>query len=101
MWNILKSLLAPRHPDSPVDHYVIGRRFDPGAPGEVFVSDLGLPLMIFHGRARVAGSLSKFQTPQVWFPQQQGIQGIGGVQAGAFVGQRLFDPAEIDPGAGA
>lgn len=100
MWNILRSLFAPRYPQSPVDHYVIGRRFDPGAPGEVFVSDLGLPLIMFRGRARVAGSLSKFQPPQISFPQSQGIQGIGGIQAGAFVGQRLLDPSQLssEPG---
>ena len=96
MWNILKALFAPQYPNSPVNHFVIGRRFDPGAPGEVFVSDLGLPLIIFRGAGRLAGSLSKLQPPQVWFPPQAGVQGIGGIQAGQYVGQPLIDPGQID-----
>jgi hypothetical protein len=96
MWSLLKALIGPQHPKSPVNHYRIGRRFDPGAPGDVFISDLGLPIIMFNGRARVAGSLSKFQPPQIWFPAQQGIQGVGGVQAGQYVGQRLVDPAQLN-----
>jgi hypothetical protein len=60
------------------------------------MSDLGLPLIIFRGRSRLAGSLSKVQPPQIWFGPQQGIQGIGGIQAGQYVGQRLIDPAQLD-----
>jgi hypothetical protein len=100
MWNILRAMFAPHYPQTPTNHFVIGRRFDPGAPGEVFISDLGLPVIIFRGRSRLAGSLSKVQPPQVWFGPQQGIQGIGGIQAGQYVGQRLIDPSQLNPEGG-
>lgn len=96
MWDILKAFFAPHYPKSPVNHYRIGRRFDPGAPGDVFISDLGLPIILFRGSARIAGSLLKFQPPQVVVPQMVGIQGVGGVQAGQYVGQPLIDPAQLD-----
>lgn len=76
--------------------YRLGRRFDPGAPAEAFEALLGTPVVLFRGRARVAGSLSKFQPPQVWFRNQVGVQGLGGVQAGMYVGQPLLDPSQIE-----
>jgi hypothetical protein len=98
MWNIFFSPRAPQNPAkaSPVADFRLGRRFDPGAPGDVFITELQDPVILFQGRARGAGSLSKFQPVQIWFGPQAGIQGIGGVQAGAYVGQRLIDPSQLD-----
>lgn len=76
--------------------YRLGRRFDPGAPAEAFEPLLGIPVTLFRGRARVAGTLSKFQPPQVWFRNQVGVNGLGGVQAGQFVGAPLIDPSQVN-----
>jgi hypothetical protein len=76
--------------------YRLGRRFDPGAPAEAFEALLGTPVFLFRGAARLAGSMSKFQPPQVWFRNQTGVQGLGGLQAGQFVGAPLIDPSQVN-----
>jgi hypothetical protein len=91
----MKRALVPQSPSSPVSTARIGRRFSPGAEGDVFLPALQDPIYLFRGRARLAGSLSKFQPPQIWFPGQIGVAGLGGVQAGQYVGQPLVDPVEL------
>jgi hypothetical protein len=101
MWNILKSAFAPKSlKGSEVYDHVLGRRFDPGAQAEVFVPGFGLPVMLFRGNARLAGSRNVFQPPQVWFRPVQRAQGLGGVQAGQIIWQQPFDPSQIGEGGG-
>lgn len=85
----------------PINHelyqYRLGIRFDPGAPAEAFEPLTALPVISFRGRARVAGQyFHALQPPQVVFPQQAGIVGLGGLQAGQLVGQPLLDPQSLD-----
>jgi hypothetical protein len=72
-------------------NYHLGIRFDPGAMAEAFVPAFQLPVLSFRGRARLAGSLRVLQHPQVWFKQQRGVSGLGGIQAGQVLGQPLLD----------
>jgi hypothetical protein len=94
MWNFWRAPRAPKSTEL-VD-YRIGRRFDPGAPAEVFEQVFTNPIVLFRGRGRVAGSLYPLQPAQVWFGPQLGVQSLGGVQTGQYVGQPLIDPAELD-----
>ena len=97
MWSIFKSPRAPKSlKGSELVEYRLGRRFDPGAQAEVFEQVLTNPSILFRGAGRVAGALSVFQHPQVWFRPQIGVNGLGGVQAGQYVGQPLLDPAQLD-----
>jgi len=84
----------------PLNHelyqYALGIRFDPGAMAEAFEPLFQLPVLSFRGRGRVAGTLNKFQPPQVWFTQQNGVVGLGGLQAGGLVGQPLLDPENFE-----
>lgn len=73
--------------------YHLGPRFDPGAQAEVLNPRFQLPEILFRGAARLAGSLSKFQPPQVWFRQQRGLVGLGGLQTGQIILQPLIDPS--------
>lgn len=73
----------------------MGRRFDPGAPGFAFEQVFALPITLFRGRARVAGTLNKFQPPSVNVTPVLGIQGLAGIQAGQYVGQPLIDPDQL------
>lgn len=74
--------------------YRLGKRFDPGAMAEAFDPLFTLPMILFRGAGRLAGALNVFSHPQVWFNQQQGIQGVGGLQAGFLVSQPLIDPTQ-------
>lgn len=75
--------------------YIHGLRFDPGAAGEGFLQPTSLPVISFRGRARVAGQYFKpLQPPQVYFNQQNGIVGLGGLQAGQIISQPLLDPTQ-------
>ncbi len=73
--------------------YRQARPFEPGAMDEAFLPKFSLPVISFRGAARVAGTLNKYQHPQVWFHRQIGVQGFGGVTAGQIIGQPLLDPA--------
>jgi hypothetical protein len=83
--------------DHPLAHqlynYISGRRFDPGAPAEAFQPLFQLPVISFRGRARLAGQFLTLQPPQVWFDQQSGINGLGGLQFGQLISQPLIDPS--------
>jgi hypothetical protein len=96
MWNPFKSPRVPKSlQGTEVYEHILGRRFDPGAMAEAFEPLLGNPVYLFRGSGRLAGSLSKFQPPQVWFNPVTGVQGLGGVQAGQYVGQPLLDPSQL------
>lgn len=73
-------------------NYLMGVRFDPGAPSEAFKPMHQLPAIVARGAGRVAGSLRVFQHAQLYFHQQIGINGLGGLQAGQVILQPLFDP---------
>jgi hypothetical protein len=77
-------------------NYILGTRFDPGAEAEVFERATEDPIQVFRGAARLAGSLNVFQHPQVWFTQQNGVQGIGGLQAGTVRFTPLIDPEQFE-----
>lgn len=95
-----------RHPQNrskiqhPLNHelyqYRLGPRFDPGAMAEVFEPLFQLPHILFRGAGRIAGTMSKLQPPQVWFTQQRGIVGLGGLQAGQVISQPLLDPSQFE-----
>jgi len=74
--------------------YELGPRFDPGAQGEVFEPLFELPLLRYIGAATRAGFLRVTQQPQLWFNQQTGIVGLGGLQAGQLISQPLIDPTQ-------
>lgn len=97
MWSIFKAKKVPQSSKgTSLYDFRLGRRFDPGAMAEVFEPTLMTPTVLFRGSARLAGHLSILQPPQVWFPGQQGVVGLGGIQAGQFVGQPLIDPSQLD-----
>jgi hypothetical protein len=101
MWSIFKSPKVPQGLKGQMQNdYVLGRRFDPGAEAEVFIPTRTNPIYFFRGNGRVAGMFATIQPPSVWFPPQQGIQGLGGVQAGQYVGQALIDPSQLEPQGG-
>lgn len=82
------------HPqDLNLYQYHLGIRFEPGAAAEVFQPRFELPIISFRGRGRVAGAMRIFQHPQLWFNQQRGINGVGGIQTGQILGQPLLDPS--------
>jgi hypothetical protein len=88
---------AIQHPlNDELYQYRLGNRFDPGAEAEVFEPLFELPVIVFRGAGRVAGSLMVTQHPQVWFNPQSGIVGLGGVQAGQLISQPLIDPAQYE-----
>lgn len=76
-------------------NYVLGRRFDPGAMAEALLPRFSIPVTSFVGSARVAGTMSKFQPPQVYFLQQRGLNGVGGIQSGQIISQPLLDPVQL------
>lgn len=77
-------------------HYSLGVRFDPGALAEGFRPLFQLPILFAAGRSRIAAQkMRPLQPAQVWFSQQRGINGLGGVQHGTFVLQPLLDPAQF------
>jgi hypothetical protein len=96
MWSIFKSPKTPRSAKSGNAEYRLGRRFDPGAEAEVFEQTHEYPVIFFRGNARVAGQFGIFQPPQVTVPGVIGINGLGGVQAGQYVGQPLIDPSQLN-----
>jgi len=102
MWNPFKRpiVAAPNTRQSPLYQYRLGRRFDPGAQGEVFEPTFSLPVILFRGSGRVCGSLGKFQPPQVYVNAQIRQVGIGGIQAGQYFSQALLDPSQIGEGGG-
>lgn len=102
MWSIFKSAKLPKSASkgTPIYDYSLGRRFDPGAPAEVFQPTLRNPVYLFRGPGRVAGFLQVLQPPQVQFVAQVGTQGLGGVQVGQLYGQPLLDPSQIGEGGG-
>jgi hypothetical protein len=75
--------------------YHLGPRFDPGAQAEVFNPFNSLPLIVIRGAGRVAGALDVLQHPQVWFTQQSGIVGLGGIVPGQIMFQPLIDPSQL------
>jgi hypothetical protein len=99
MWSIFTSPKVPKAASrgGTIYNWVLGRRFDPGAPGEVFQPELNNPVVLFRGRARLAGALGVFQHPQVWVVADIGVTGLGGIQAGQYVGQPLIDPSQTTP----
>lgn len=101
MWSIFTSPRAPKSVMAgEVVEYRMGRRFDPGAPAEVFEQVFQNPIILFRGRGRVAGTLNKFQPPSVNVTPVLGIQGLAGIQAGQYVGQPLIDPDQLEPEGG-
>lgn len=101
MWSFFKSPRVPKSVQGgEVTEYRLGRRFDPGAPAEVFEQVFSLPVILFRGRGRVAGTLNKFQPPQVNVTPVLGVQGLAGIQAGQYVGQPLIDPEQLEPEGG-
>lgn len=76
--------------------YRLGVRLDPGAAAEVLEPSLTLPVILFRGNGRVAGSLAVTQPPQVFFNGQIGLQGLGGVAAGQMFSQALIDPSQLE-----
>lgn len=100
MWNPFASPKTPRSAKSGNAEYILGRRFDPGAEAEVFLQTHAYPVIFFRGNARVAGQFGIFQPPQVSVPAMIGINGLGGVQAGQYVGQVLIDPSQLNPEGG-
>lgn len=102
MWNPFKARKAPQSATkgSPVYSYIIGRRFDPGAEAEVFEQTFSNPVYMFRGNGRVAGTLDKLQPPQVYVGGGITIAGLGGIQAGQYVGQPLLDPSQLDNSGG-
>lgn len=98
MWSIFKQpKLKQSGRGSTLYEYRLGRRFDPGASGDTFLPVLNNPVVIVtRGSGRLAGALRPLQPAQVWFGPQVGRQGLGGIQAGQIVGQRLIDPSQLD-----
>ncbi len=100
----MKRSLRQARIQHPLNHelyqYMLGYRFDPGAMAEVFEPLTTLPEIVFRGPARLAGALNVFQPPQIWFNQQMGVNGLGGVQAGYLRGTPLIDPVQIGEGGG-
>jgi hypothetical protein len=65
---------------------------------EAFIPTLNNPVyLVTRGPGRLAGAFHVLQPPQVWFGPQQGRVGLGGIQAGQIVGQRLIDPEQLIP----
>lgn len=85
------SILHPMNKE--LYQYHLGFRFDPGAAAEAFQPLFENPILSFRGRGRIAGALRVTQTPQVWYRQQRGINGLGGLQAGQIISQSLIDPS--------
>lgn len=97
MWSIFRAAKIPKSVQGhEIYDYRLGRRFDPGAPGEVFEPTLNNPVFMFRGSARLAGHLSIFQPPQVNVLTNIGVQGLGGIQGGQIFGQPLIDPSQLD-----
>ncbi len=94
----LRSKPNPRitHPLAPFVTYKVGDVFLPGSGNEVYESLTELPLILFRGRGRVAGTLSVFQPAQIWFSPQVGLNGLGGLQAGQLISQPLLDPSQFE-----
>lgn len=88
-----KKPVAVQH--SQLYNYHIGPRFDPGAQAEVFNPLFTLPVIFIRGAGRIAGSLRVTQHPAVWFTQQSGINGLGGVVPGQIIFQPLIDPSQL------
>jgi hypothetical protein len=100
MWNFFRSPRVPKSGTQLYD-YRLGRRFDPGAPAEAFEMPFENPVILFRGSGRVAGAMLPLQPPQLMVNPNAGIAGIGGIQAGQFVGQPLIDPSQLEPDTGA
>lgn len=65
---------------------------------EAFIPTLANPVYIVtRGPGRLAGAMTVLQPPQIWFGPQVGRIGLGGIQAGQIVGQRLIDPSQLEP----
>lgn len=96
MWNPLRAKRILHPVAHELYQYHLGIRFDPGAMAEAFEPLFGLPLVSFRGSGRVAGALRPLQPPQVWFTQQQGIQGLGGLVAGQVILQPLINPSDFE-----
>lgn len=75
--------------------YHLGDRFDAGVPAECFRPKFALPVVSFRGAGRVAGFLRAFQAPQVWYRQQVGVNGVGGVQTGGIGFTPLLESDEL------
>lgn len=94
----IRSKPLPRvsHPLAPAFAYKVGDTFLPGAGNEAFETPFENPVLLFRGAGRVAGALSVFQPPQVWFNPQVGLNGLGGLQAGTIILQPLLDPSQFE-----
>jgi hypothetical protein len=97
MWNPFKSPRVPQGAKStPLVQFRLGRRFDPGAEAEVFEQVLNNPVYLFRGNGRVAGVISPIQPPAVYINGRVLTAGLGGIQAGQYVGQPLIDPSQLN-----
>lgn len=77
-------------------HFIMGRRFDPGAQAEVYVPSYGNPVHLVRGPGRYfAKQFQSLQPAQVRFLPQRLVNGVGGVQAGYIVSQPLLDPSQL------
>jgi len=71
-------------------NYAAGPRYDgEGSAAFVFEREFQDPIYSFRGNARLAGFLSVFQNPQVYYSQVVPVAGIGGLVAGQVYGQPL------------
>ncbi len=79
--------------------YHLGRRFDPGAQAEAFLPLNALPVITFNGPGKLARPYFRpLQPAQVWFNQQVGIAGIGGIAFAGIKLQGLTDPSQFTDG---
>lgn len=90
------------HPHSPnLYNYALGIRFDPGAQAEAFLPEFANPLYSFRGPGRIPRQqFFCLQPAQIRFLPLVGLQGVGGVQAGAIISQPLLDPSQLMPQGG-
>lgn len=77
--------------------YHLGIRFDPGAMAETFDPLFVNPLFSVGGAGRsYRGTPNPVQPPQVYFNQQRGVNGLGGIQTGQLISQPLIDPSTFE-----
>ena len=66
-----------------------------GAGAFVCNPEFGIPVEFFRGRGRLAGTMSIFQSPQVYVSLFVPTSGLGGIQAGQFEFQGLRTSEEL------
>ena len=66
-----------------------------GAAAFVYEMFTTLPVYSFRGRARLAGTLSVLQPPQIYYTLAVPVAGIGGLVAGQIFGQPLVNQEPV------